>query len=394
VVQKAEAYLQRWDIKGNVDKALALVEDALKGDGSNAALYALKAEACVRKIELGPERKLWEERALEAGRRAVKLNGELAAGHIALGLALHAAKNNDEAVQEFERARHLNPISGAAHLGLARVKNDQKETEEAERLFRQAVSFSPGDWRPIYSLGGCLYKQGRYEEALEEWGKAQVLAPNNTQILMNRAPGHHMLGQFGEAADLLQRALTLDGTSGRTWANLGTAYYFQGRYEDSAEALNKATKLMPEMSKYWGNLGDAYRRVDGAQSKAWKAYEKAIELVRRELKAAPNDGLRSSLASYLAKSGDAAGAKSELAQLGKGKQSDTGTLMKAAIAHELTGNRKEALEYLGMAIRDGHSMHEITREPELAGLRADPNYARIAGSKMAGSKKGGGGGNR
>jgi thioredoxin-like negative regulator of GroEL len=107
-------------------------------------------------------------------------------------------------------------------------------------------------------------------------------------------------------------------------------------------------------------------------------YQTAIRLARERLAVAPNERLRSSLAVYLAKSGDAAGALAELAQLEPARPTDKGTLFKAAVVYELANDRDRALDSLAGAIRGGYSMHEITNEPELAALRSDPRYPRIA----------------
>jgi serine/threonine-protein kinase len=176
---------------------------------------------------------------------------------------------------------------------------------------------------------------------------------------------------------MFQRALALDGTAASTWANLGTSRYFQGQYHDAVRAMEKAVELAPGRYLYWGNLGDSYRWAKGLETKARGAYEKAIRLVREQLALTPNDRHRSSLAVYLVKSGDTAGALAELARLELARQTDKGTLFKVALVYELAHDRNRALAVLARAIREGYSMHEITNEPELAALRLDPRYARI-----------------
>jgi Flp pilus assembly protein TadD len=95
----------------------------------------------------------------------------------------------------------------------------------------------------------------------------------------------------------------------------------------------------------------------------------------------PDDaGLRSALAAYRAKSGDTHGALAELAQLGELRDKDP--LFKAAMVYELAGDRDKALAALERAVRAGYSMHEVVNEPELAALRSDPRYARIAAARQ------------
>ena len=352
----------------------------MQRSGSNAALHAALAEAYVRKYD--ETRRFAEtpdkqslENAMESGRRAVAANFDLAAGHVALGMALAASGERNEAATEFERALDLNPKSGPAHLGLAKLRSGPKR----EQLHQTAVKYSPRDWIPLYELGVFYFRNARYDDSVVAWGQALELARGNVPVMSYLAGAFHMKGQYAEAADFSQRALELDATSAEAWANYGTARHFQGRYAEAVRAMEKAVKLAPRWYLYWGNLGDGYRWAEGQKNKAGEAYAEAIRLARRRLDETPNDErLRGSLAVYLAKSGDAAGALAELGQIQEVRPSDTGTLFKTALVYEFAHDRVKALAALGRAIRAGYSMHEIANEPDLADLRSDTRYSRIA----------------
>ena len=382
-LQHAQAYLQRYDRKGNVERAIATLEPALQRNSSNAALHAALAEAYLRKYAETSDRR-WLQMGMESGRQAVASNDDLAAAHVALGMALAASGQNSAAAGQFERARDLNPLSGPAHLGLARLRS----AREAEQFYQKAIQYSPGEWVPPHALATFYYNDARYDESVAAWRQALLLAPDNVLLMSYLGGALHMKGQYAEAADTFQRALALDATTPSIWANLGTVRYFQGSYLDAVRAMEKAAELAPGRFMYWGNLGDSYRWAEGLKGKAGEAYEKAIRLVRERLAVTPGDPrLRSSLAAYLAKSGDATGALAELAQLEQLRQGDQGTLFKSALVYELVGDRDKALAALGRAIRAGYSMHEIANEPELAALRADPRYASMARPAAAGKKR-------
>ena len=371
-LQRAQAYLQRYDRKDNVNSAITLLEATLQRAGPSAAVYATLAEAFVRKYNESTD-KQWLPKAVESGRQAVGITYDLAAGHTALGMALAASGEKTEAVAEFNRAIDLNPLSGPAHVGLAKLSSGK----QAEQLFQKAVGLSPDSWIPLNELAAFYYSDARYDESIATWRKALGLAEDNVRLMANLGAGLHKMGRYEEAAVAFQDALRLDESNALTWANLATARYFQGRYLDAARAAEKAVERAPGRYKYWGNLGDTYRWAEGRKPLAGKTYEKAIELVREDLKLNPNDaGLRSALAAYRAKSGDTHGALAELAQLGELRDKDP--LFKAAMVYELAGDRDKALAALERAVRAGYSMHEVVNEPELAALRSDPRYARIA----------------
>ena len=380
-LQRAQAYLQRYDRKGNVDRAIATLEPVLERDRSNAALHAALAEAYVRKHGENRDTR-WLQKAVEAGRHAVAANHDLAVGHAALGMALAASGQNTEAAVAFQRALELNPLSGPAHLGLARLRSGQ----EAEQLYQAAVRLSPGEWAPLHLMGAFYYRNARYEDSLEAWRRALHLTPDNVLVMVYIGAVLHMQDKWAEAADIFQRALALDPTTAETWANLGTARYYEGRYLDSVRAFEKAVELAPGRYLYWGNLGDSYHRIDGSSGKALEAYQKAIRLAREQLAVSSNERVRSSLALYLARAGDSSGALAEIAMLEQAGEKDQGTSFKTALVYELVNQREKALAALGRAIQAGYSMHEIANEPELAALRSDPRYAKIAG-RAAQAKK-------
>jgi Flp pilus assembly protein TadD len=97
--------------------------------------------------------------------------------------------------------------------------------------------------------------------------------------------------------------------------------------------------------------------------------------VREEIAKTPSDTtLHASLALYLAKSGDKAAALQELKQVGEGHSKDPSVLYSSAVAYELSGNRKKALESLLAAVKAGQGLDDVKNDPDLVALRADPQY--------------------
>jgi tetratricopeptide (TPR) repeat protein len=176
--------------------------------------------------------------------------------------------------------------------------------------------------------------------------------------------------------------------SPREWMflhELAGFYYFEAQYDKSIAYWRQASEFSSgDNVMVLGNLGDSYRRAEGLKSNAGPAYEQAIGLVRDMLAKTPDDsGIRSSLAVYLAKLGDTAGALAELAQVEKVPGRDKGILFKSALVYEVAGDRAKALAALRRAIEAGYSRLEIANEPELAKLRSDPGYPSIAGAGVA-----------
>ena len=371
-LKKAQDLLERFDRKGNVDSAIALLEPMSRQSGAGGAVHAALAEAYVRKANESRDRS-WLPKAVDAGRLGVRTTDLLVDTHVALGMALAANNQTSDAMAEFQRARDLNPLRSAVYVGLARLSTGS----DREKLFLKAVELSQGSWIPYNELGAFYCRALRYDDCISAFREALRLTPDNVAVIRNLGVGLHAKGQYEEAAASFQQALALDETHPATWANLATARYFQGQYLDAANAAEKSVQYPPIKYFYWGNLGDADRWAEGRKAKAGLAYQNAIRLAREEQARAHDDTISCRIAEYLAKSGEIADAIRELTQHRAAVEKDETCLFKSALVYELAGDRTAALAWLGRAMAAGYSMHEIVHEPELAALRSDPRYRQL-----------------
>lgn len=375
--QQARADLIRFDRKGSVERAIESLEKVLAQEPANAGAFAALAEAYARRNASSRDPQ-WVRLALDAARKAVELNPELAAAHTSLGMALMEDGKHAEAAASLERALELDPRGWLACLSLGRARLQAGNGEEAERLYRKAAELDSSNWLPSAELGTFEYRRAQYEEAIRSWEKSVALTPDNARVLRSLAAAYHMLDRYDDAASTLQKALELDPGS-QVWANLGTARFFQGQYLAAVTAMEKAVELNPNAYLYWGNLGDAYRWAPGKKDRAPEAFTRAIQLVQAAIQRTPNDAEpKASLAVYFAKRGDAEKAKAQVEQLMTLPKTGPGVLFKCALAAELSGDRARALKLIEAALAAGYSMREVAREPELVNLRADARYHQIA----------------
>jgi tetratricopeptide (TPR) repeat protein len=185
------------------------------------------------------------------------------------------------------------------------------------------------------------------------------------------------VGRTDDAAALLQQALQTVPDS-LTYSNLGTYLYFQGKYPEAVKAFEQAVKLNANLYTRWGNLGDALRMTLPGSDTMHQAYLRAIQLAEQALVPAPGDiGIQSSLAVYLVRDGQQQRALTAIENV-LGQQALTpAVLFKATLVAELAGQRARALTLLQRALTGGYQLREIRAEPDLVGLRADPDYHRI-----------------
>jgi serine/threonine protein kinase/Flp pilus assembly protein TadD len=385
--KQARNDLDHYDRPKMLQHAIKLLERAVQLDPSSAASYAALAEAYDRKNGENPDPQ-WMKLASQYAHRAVELNGDLAVGHISLGMVETQQGHSEEAEEEFKKAVELDPKNEVPHawLGVLYDKTDRRDLAGVE--LQRAIELDPKDWQNYMELGLNAYLDADYPRAAEAWEQALKLEPDNVLALRNLGGVYHMLDRDDDAATALQRALEIEPDAD-TYNNLGTLRFYQGRYQDAVPAFEKTVALAANNYDNWASLGDAYRWTPGNQQKAQQAYEQAIQLAQEEMVKAPKDmSLRASIASYMAKAGEKKKALEELKPVEQAQKKDAATWYRQALVYEICGRRQQALNALAIAVKAGQSLKDIKNEPELTALRADPEYhLRILESANTGKNR-------
>ena len=377
--REAATLLARPDREGNVDRAITLLEGVVSADPGSAMASAQLSTAYLRRQQTNPDAQ-WMDLAREHAERAVNLNGDLAAAHVALGLARAAEGKHDDADAAFRRAAGLDPAGPWPYIGLGINAAAQNRDADAEAAFGKAVTLGPQEWRAFGEFAQFRFRRSRYADAAALWETALTVAPDNVLVLRNLAAAYFLLDRPDEAASALQRALETRPTAA-IYTNLGTIRFFQGRYTDAVPAFEKAVALGANNPQFWGNLGDGYRWAPGRRNDAPAAYRRAIELVREQLAKNPDDlEAKSRLAVYLAKVGDPAGAMTTAGAVAAGGRLTAQMHYRLTVVYELGGDHDRALAAVEAAIRAGYRVKDLASDPELTMLRADARYHRLLGS--------------
>jgi eukaryotic-like serine/threonine-protein kinase len=378
----AQAYLERWDVPDNLDRAITILNRALELDQAYAPAYASLTFAYFEKNRINPDPQ-WVKQAEQSAARSMQLNADLADSHLASGVAAMMGGHFAEAERAFRKAADIEPKSSKPHFWLGFLFNSNGNSKQAEQELDRALAMNPQDWRTEMNLGLLLFKGARYAEAADAWERASKLTPDNIVVLSNLAAAYHMVDRSNDAASALQRSLEIKPDAD-TYTNLGTIRFFQGHYAEAVPAFEKAVKLGANSYTIWGNLGDAYRWAPGQAAKAKPAYDNAIHLAREELKVnSQNLDAQSYLALYLAKSGDKKAALAQIAKVDAISQREAEMYFVSSVVHEVCGERDSALAALASSLKAGYALNEIKNDPELLSLRSDPRYLSILGNLSA-----------
>ncbi|MCZ2149776.1 MAG: protein kinase [Bryobacterales bacterium] len=373
---RGRGLLARYDIQGNLDKAIGQFREAIREDSNYALAYAGLGEACWRKSRAEGDPEMAAE-AVRNAERAVRLEPGIPVVHTTLGAIYGTSGREEEAIGELKEALRLAPGNAEAPRELGRVYVVLGRFREAEAAYLQATKARPTDWYGFLLLAAYYYQQERYEEAEAALKQARQLAPNNELVLRNLGMVYYFQGRYGQAVNELQQSLKLKSNA-TTYGTLAATFYLQHRFVDALSAIETAIDLDANRYFFWGNLGIYCKWTPGNEGKSASAFHKAIELGQKFLQVTPNDyDVRANLAEYKARLGDKAGALAEMERIPETAR--RARLARLAIVYELTGNRPRAVELLAASVKNPATLHQIEDDPDLAGLWADPALRNALG---------------
>jgi adenylate cyclase len=194
----------------DVLRARAMFEQALELDPQYSDAWAGLSSTYERDIlfDVVEDRKAWEDKALEASRRAVALDNGSSFAHLALSGAFMWSNQHEQSIHETRMAVELNPSSVPAWLALGNRLDIVGEHEEGIALLEKSLQLNPHDpHNHIYyaQLGRAYINARKYEIALRHLRESIRLKPDyaNTYHVLAICLGH--LGRVDEAKAAAQR---------------------------------------------------------------------------------------------------------------------------------------------------------------------------------------------
>jgi eukaryotic-like serine/threonine-protein kinase len=372
---KALGYTQRFDKAGNLDKAVAALNDALKDDPRFALGFAQLGEAYRLKYRMDKNTK-WIDEALANCQKAQQLDDRLPVVYVTLGDIHRDTGKYDLALQEYQRALQLDPRSADAIVGLARSYDLAGRTVDAEASFKKAIALRPDSWIGYNAFAAFLDSHQRYDEAIAQYRHAIDLTPDNAALYLNLAGVYIDVGDtkaYAQAEQLLRKSLALE-PSYPAYTNLGYLYLQEQRYADSAVMTEKALQLNDRDYLTWANLAYAYEVLKNYE-KASSARDHATALLEQTVRNTPRDGLaQSNLGVLYAKKKIREKAISRIQSALALSPDDPDVLENAGEAYEDLGDRAQALRYIEMSLQKGYPLASLKSNRALQGLLSDPNF--------------------
>ena len=230
----------------NLQKAADYFQQAIEKDPSYALAYSGLAD-CHVLLPLYPGQgsnpRDQLPKALQAARKAVKLDETLAEAHASLARALASDLQLSAAMSEFNRAIELNPNYATAHQWFGECLQSQGRVEDAVTQLKRARELDPLSLINNSLLGFALDTIGKSDEAIEQLRRTIEIDPNF-------AHAHEYLGNVLEHKNQIEEALVeyetaarLSATEPNILAQLARAYFLVGRKAAAQELWDKLKSL-------------------------------------------------------------------------------------------------------------------------------------------------------
>jgi tetratricopeptide (TPR) repeat protein len=205
--------LSLWEKRSgdNIPKAIAFYEQAIARDPNYALAYAGLANAyIILPFWAGTDRLDAYAKAEDAALKALRLDPNLAEGHLALGKVYFWKIDLAAALREYQRAVELKPNDATAHHWFG---ND------------------------------ALAAFGRFDEAIAQVKRAVELDPLSPVINTDLGTTFYYAHRFDDSAKQLRKTLEIDSTFFYAHFNLGIALQAKGDLSGAIAEYEKAKQL-------------------------------------------------------------------------------------------------------------------------------------------------------
>src|SRR5262249_32155321 len=232
--------------RNEIDKAHAVIDQALNSYQNNASLHFLKAQV------YGFQQ---NSQAAEAElRKALELDHNYIAAYSALGGLYVAARQEDRAIAEYKKILEIQPDNAAAYTVIGMLEESRKNYDSAADNYRKALEKDQNSVLAANNLAWvyAAYGKGNLDEAVR---LAQGVVQKNPKVaLFADTLGwvYYKKGLYKAAADQLQKAVSMDeavarSNNGNPSANyhyhLGMALKAQGDKAGSRRELEASLRL-------------------------------------------------------------------------------------------------------------------------------------------------------
>jgi TolB-like protein/DNA-binding winged helix-turn-helix (wHTH) protein/Flp pilus assembly protein TadD len=248
--------------------AVAHYQRAVEIDPGYALAYARLSEAW-RDIGIfgGGDLTDVEIPARKAALKAVELDPDLAAGHLALYyIKLICDRDWTGAEEEIKRAIDLDPENARNHWVYAYLLSAEGRDAESIEKIEKALEMGANESASESAYGWALYCARRYDEAIAHQTRSLEIDPKVPEVYTRRGIVYLQVGRYQDALNDFEKA-----TEGqpRDKVMIAVAYAFMGRRREALQVITSSRFIPSRTAMVYAALGE--------KDKAFEILEKAVE---------------------------------------------------------------------------------------------------------------------
>jgi serine/threonine protein kinase/tetratricopeptide (TPR) repeat protein len=259
--------------------AIEAFRRALKIDPRYAAAHASLASACMARLEREWETDegRWIAEALEACERAIAYDAWSSEAYSARGLVFVRQQRLDEAEAEFQRALAINPNDDIAHSMLGRIRFERGDLHQAARAFKRALKISPDYVWCWNDLAWLQWLLGRADETGRALTRVLAINPVDEIARVGIATGHYFSGELDQAVAVAQKSLEINPNHPFPRPVLAVALARRGQVTEAVTHCREILAERPGDFLTSAALGVVYAIADDAEN-LQLANERALAL--------------------------------------------------------------------------------------------------------------------
>jgi pentatricopeptide repeat protein len=281
---KGRSILDKTYSRSGLEESIGYFEEATKRDPTFAPAYVGLADAYDRlgTIFIGTPPSEVRPKVVNAARKALELDPELAEAHVLLADIYQQQWHWSDAQAEYKRALDLKPNDAAAHVGFAHWLLCQGRTQEALTWTERGRELDPIEVSGT-SIGETLFFAHRYDEAIHELRSVLAVQGDSASALWYLGFSLIAKGQPEDAIPALEEAVSITNRSSGVIGVLIRAYAHAGRRQDALRLLDELKQRRQKGYVPAGAFVNAYLGMeDREQAFAWleHAYQEQSNILQ------------------------------------------------------------------------------------------------------------------
>jgi lipoprotein NlpI len=181
---------------------------------------------------------------------AIRLNPDFALAHINRGTAWLAKDEPDKALVDFDTVVRLTPRSAGARFNLGYTWQKKGEFEKAIAEFDEAIRLDPGYTHAYVNRGIDWMWLGQLDKAIADEGLAIRLDPKAPAGYNIRGTALLHSGEFDKALADFDTSLQMNAGQDHVLMDRGLAWFAKSDYAQAQEDFAQAGKLKPAYAYY------------------------------------------------------------------------------------------------------------------------------------------------